>query len=390
MSADASVRVAWLMPGRGFSRLGGPRYTLPLAEEFQRVYPSVVFITTGAIHPYYQGVLNIRSRGAFRPKELYAYPSAMHYGRSINILSPAIALDLLRLRPQIVISAELNLWTIVAALLKPIGHWKLIVLWTGSSPGVDLVDDAIRLSVRRWVAKHADAFITNSMRGRDYLRDYLRVPDGRAFRIIYKPGDAKTLTKVSSSHPLIEDAPRPRFLYVGQLVTRKGIHHLLDAWSRLQSLTSDYGCLLMIGDGPERSKFVEQANRLSLRNVHFIGQVEYGAIGSWYQACDVFVFPTLEDNWANVITEAMTFGKAVLCSKYAGADELVHHGENGFIFEPRDTEELARLMLRLIESPGLIEKFGRKSLEIKEPYTISSAVAGFGKIIELLLRDERN
>lgn len=390
MSADANVRVAWLMPGRGFSRLGGPRYTLPLVEEFQRAYPSVVFITTGAIHPYYQQVLNIRSRGAFRPKELYAYPSAMHYGRSVNILSPAIALDLLRLKPQIVISTELNLWTIVAALLKPIGHWKLIVLWTGSSPGVDLVDDPIRLSVRRRVAKHVDAFITNSMRGRGYLRDYLRVPDGRAFRIVYKPGDVKTLTKVSSSHPLMEEARRPRFLYVGQLVRRKGINYLLDAWARLRDLTSNHGSLLLIGDGPERNEFVERAEALALNDVHFIGQVEYTSLGSWYQACEVFVFPTLEDNWGNVITEAITFGKAVLCSKYAGTHELVHHGENGFIFEPRDIEELAQLMLTLIESPELVEKFGRKSLEIKKPYSISSAVAGFGEIIELVLKDETN
>jgi glycosyltransferase involved in cell wall biosynthesis len=298
-------------------------------------------------------------------------------------------LDLLRLKPQIVISTEFYIWTILAVLLKPIGGWKVVVLWTGSSPGVDLVDDHLRSSVRRWVAKHADAFITNSLTGKHYLHNHLRVSNDRAFQIVYKPGDAKALSKKPTTDPLMEETQRPRFLYVGQLIPRKGLHYLLEAWSKLQKLSSTHGSLLIIGDGPQRDELIQQASTLDLEDVHFIGRVEYGSLGSWYQACDVFVFPTLEDIWANVVCEAMVFGKPVLCSKYAGAAELVHHGNNGFIFEPDDTDHLARLMLELVNTPELIEKFGQKSMEIMEPNTLTNAVEAFGDVMDLVLNSEK-
>jgi glycosyltransferase involved in cell wall biosynthesis len=98
----------------------------------------------------------------------------------------------------------------------------------------------------------------------------------------------------------------------------------------------------------------------------------------------------LEDIWANVIPEAMAFGKAVLCSKFAGAEELIHQGENGFIFDPFHTNALARWMIELIDSPGLIEKFGEKSLEIMKPYTIANAVTAFGEVIASVLKCPAN
>lgn len=389
MSKYTDLRVAWLAPGRGFSRVGGPRYTLPLLIEFQRAFPSVVYITTGKIDPYYHKILNIRSTGDVRTKELSSYPSGKYYRRSVNFLSPTVALDLLRLKPRIVISTEFYIWTILAVLLKPIGGWKVVILWTGSSPGVDLLDDPIRLSVRRFVAKRADAIITNSIVGKRYLENHLRVLADRVFRIVFKPGDSSPLTKKPTFHPLMQDGPHPRFLYVGQLIQRKGINHLLEAWSNLQRLSSNCGSLWIIGEGPQRDELLKQASALALKDVHFNGRVEYASLGSWYKACDVFVLPTLEDTWANVVPEAMTLGKPILCSKYAGTDELVRHGENGFVFEPSDTDELARLMLRLIDSPDLIERFGQKSREIMEPNTLTNAVEAFGDVMDLVLTSKR-
>jgi glycosyltransferase involved in cell wall biosynthesis len=387
MGQDTNPRIVWLLPGQGLKRIGTPRYTLPLLEEFQRVYPDIIFITASEVDPYYKKLLNVRSRGRFSWQQLRSYTSSKYYKRGFNRLSPAVVLDLLKLRPQLVISQEFKLWTILAALLKPIGHWKLLVLWTGSSPGVNLIDDPIRLFVRRLVAKCTDAFITNSIAGKHYLKDYLWAPNDRIFRIIYKPGDPKALSKKPTVHTLMHDADRPRFLYVGQLIPRKGIHYLLSAWSKLQNLTPKPGSLLLIGRGPQKDELLQQAQRLGLRGLHFVGQVEYASLGSWYQSCDIFVFPSLEDTWANVVAEAMAFGKPILCSKDAGTTELVWDGENGFIFNPEDTDELAMLMLQLINSTDLVEKFGQKSAEIMKPYTIANAVRAFREVIERLLKE---
>jgi glycosyltransferase involved in cell wall biosynthesis len=183
----------------------------------------------------------------------------------------------------------------------------------------------------------------------------------------------------------MDSAPHPHFLYAGQLIPRKGVDYLLSAWSILQGLSQHHGSLLIVGDGSTHDELQWQVSTRLLEEVYFTGKVEHGALGSWYRSCDVFVFPTLEDTWGNVVPEAMAFGKPVLCSQYACAAELISHGENGFIFDPRNPQELAMLMLEFINSPQLIAKFSQKSREIMSSHTIRAAVRNIRDVIAPLL-----
>jgi glycosyltransferase involved in cell wall biosynthesis len=185
-------------------------------------------------------------------------------------------------------------------------------------------------------------------------------------------------------------APRPRFLYAGQLVPRKGVDYLLSAWSILQKVTRTHGSLLIVGEGSQQPELQRQVRTLLLKEVYFPGKVEHAALGSWYRSCDVFVFPTLEDTWGNVVPEAMAFGKPTLCSQYACAAELVSHGENGFIFDPKNPQELAGLMLKFVNSPQLMAKFGRKSKEIMRSHTMNTAVRAIADVINPLLEDAKD
>src|SRR5688572_13122931 len=113
MDQHKNRRIIWLTPGQGFRQIGLVRYTLSLLLEFQRLYPNVAFLTTGNIHPEYKAILNIQSRGNFSLKTLRPTNSSRHYGRVFYRLSPAVVVDLLRYKPDVVISQELNLWTIL-------------------------------------------------------------------------------------------------------------------------------------------------------------------------------------------------------------------------------------------------------------------------------------
>jgi glycosyltransferase involved in cell wall biosynthesis len=77
----------------------------------------------------------------------------------------------------------------------------------------------------------------------------------------------------------------------------------------------------------------------------------------------------------------MAFGKPVLCSQYAGAKEMIEHGVNGYVFDPRSPGELAEYMARFIQRPELIAEFGQKSKEIIAPYTPACAA----KVLESLV-----
>ena len=74
-----------------------------------------------------------------------------------------------------------------------------------------------------------------------------------------------------------------------------------------------------------------------------------------------------------VVLEAMVFGKPILCSKWAGASELVIDGENGYVFDPHDPEALAEIMKRFINEPKLVASMGRKSQQMMAHRTPKAA-----------------
>ena len=105
------------------------------------------------------------------------------------------------------------------------------------------------------------------------------------------------------------------------------------------------------------------------RHVRFVGSVPYERLGFYFRGCDVFVLPTLEDTWGMVVLEALSFGKPVLCSKYAGTKEMIEPGVNGFVFDPRDTAELAEYMEQFICNPCLADEFGDHAARTMASYT---------------------
>ena len=77
-----------------------------------------------------------------------------------------------------------------------------------------------------------------------------------------------------------------------------------------------------------------------------------------------------------VVLEAMAFGKPVLSSKWAGATELVVHGQNGWVCDPHNPIEMAGLMQKAIEQAELIPIMGNAAKETMTRHT-PQAVAEF-------------
>ncbi|MFM7447366.1 MAG: glycosyltransferase, partial [Leptolyngbyaceae cyanobacterium] len=97
--------------------------------------------------------------------------------------------------------------------------------------------------------------------------------------------------------------------------------------------------------------------------------VDYESLGAYFEATDVFIFPTLEDIWGMVVLEAMAFRKPVICSKWAGAVEMIDQGKTGYIVDPHNVEELAGAMRLFIKNPELISTMGEKSCQVISQHT---------------------
>ncbi|MEA1929120.1 MAG: glycosyltransferase family 4 protein, partial [Candidatus Auribacterota bacterium] len=83
-----------------------------------------------------------------------------------------------------------------------------------------------------------------------------------------------------------------------------------------------------------------------LDRVRFVGP--HRDISQFYNAADIFVFPTLYEPFGTVVVEAMGRGLPVVVSRSAGAAELITPGREGYLIEdPEDPEEIAKLIGRI-------------------------------------------
>ena len=163
--------------------------------------------------------------------------------------------------------------------------------------------------------------------------------------------------------------PELVFLVVARLIQLKGVHHLLSAWEQGERSLGGKAVLVVVGDGPERERLMDQVSAAALGNVYFEGAVDYDNMFAYYAASDVFVIPTLEDNWSLVVPEAMACGLPILCSRYNGCwPELVQE-KNGWVFDPLDPQDTLRGLKACIEKASELPRMGQASRKIIVGYT---------------------
>jgi glycosyltransferase involved in cell wall biosynthesis len=200
--------------------------------------------------------------------------------------------------------------------------------------------------------------------------------------------DPKALEqRLEDTEPSIPQQQRPVFLYVGRIAQRKGINNLLKACAILQSQGYCHYRLMIVGEGPQREELEGFCKSHNLEDcINWVGWVSYSNLGTYFRNADVFVFPTLEDIWGMVVPEAMAFSKPILCSKEAGAAEMVIEGENGYVFDPHNPEALAEVMRYFIDKPDCIVSMGQKSKQLISQHTPEAAAKLFAEVTSYVLK----
>ena len=149
---------------------------------------------------------------------------------------------------------------------------------------------------------------------------------------------------------------RATFLFVGRLVGYKGVDVLLRAVPGLDAET------VIIGDGPQRSSLESLARSLGITDrVHFLGEVAADELLDWYQACDVFVLPsvTRQEAFGMVQLEAMLCGRPCVSTDLGTGVSWVNQDEHtGLIVKPGDVDHLRQALVRLLGDPDLRERLG--------------------------------
>lgn len=369
MDETNPLRIAWLFPS-----LRGGNYWHPIFCEFTKCFQHTTIYTGGwpGFSPGFEDTFRVDVVGD--TKVVATNEQTTGYERTYILPSLGIIHRLLQFRPQVIFTSAFSLWTLLVLLLKIGLRWKVIIVFDGVSPGRDYLNTGIRVVFRRPMVSLADALITNSRAGERYLTQVLHADSANVFTQPYQVPDISALLKASSASNApelnIQLAPPTVFLFIGQLIPRKGVDRLLQACVVLQARCNTNYQIMIIGSGVQETDLKQYVADHNLsKQVQFVGQVNYAQLGEYFQQAHVFVFPTLEDIWGMVVLEAMAFGKPILCSQWAGAIELVRDGENGYIFDPDQPQELANLMTRFLDHPDLSLAMGEKSKHQMAMYT---------------------
>ena len=154
-------------------------------------------------------------------------------------------------------------------------------------------------------------------------------------------------------------------LYVGQLIERKGVKYLLNAYAKIKKEYPNVA-LLVLGSGPSETNLRKIANSIELRDFRIIQSgSNLKKLITLYSIADIFVLPTLEDIWGFVINEAMVCGLPVV-STYASqaACEMVRSEINGYVVNAASSEELYVALKKLICNVKRRKEMGQQSRDI--------------------------
>lgn len=135
-----------------------------------------------------------------------------------------------------------------------------------------------------------------------------------------EPGIAESLCSADARNP--EPSAKLDLLFVGGLVPRKACDLALRAAAPL--LRSDRARFTVVGDGPERKNLEQLATSLGIEKVvSFCGWLGHAEVLNRMRSADVFVFPTLRDNGAGVVFEALASGLVPVVVDFGGPGDIV-------------------------------------------------------------------
>ncbi len=253
-------------------------------------------------------------------------------------ISPGYFFDLVRSRPDAIVTSEMGWRTLVA-----LGYGRLTGTPVWVMAEVSLHSERhcgrLRLLVRKLIAAVTRHWIAVGECTAEYLES-LRVPASRV-TTIQNTVDERPFR--GGRHVPVAAHRKPVAVFVGQLVPRKGVGLLLEAVANLAGRGTAVE-LLIAGQGPERPGLEARVSELKLAGVSFLGQRTTDQVAELFQRADFLVFPTLEDVWGLVVNEALWSDLPVLASRYAGSAKELLPAEN--IFDPLDDDSFVAALER--------------------------------------------
>lgn len=236
-----------------------------------------------------------------------------------------------------------------------------------------MATESARTSTMRRLLDHVTTFrMSGLVAVSDYVlrRDMERFGIGRPFaRRIYSGINLQRFAPPPDGRP----GP-PTVIAVANLIPEKGIHLLIDAFSRIDLPEAR---LLVVGDGPELGRLQELASSRGIESrVNFLGLRD--DVHTLLQGAHVFVHPCIwEEAFGLTLAEALATGCPVVASRLGATSEIVTDGVTGLLVPPGDVNALAAAVAFLLRDSVFREQLGaRASRSAAERFSLAASARG--------------
>lgn len=206
------------------------------------------------------------------------------------------------------------------------------------------------------IVSSIDKIITVSEWSKKDIMRIFGVPEEKV-KVTYLAADDMfvPMDKVTSQKHIQENynIDKDFILYLGGFSPRKNVKSILVAFSRIYKDLSKNYKIVIIGSAKDDHQFLTKlAQSLGIGdNVFFTGYVPYEDLPYFYNAADVFVYPSLYEGFGLPTLEAMCCGTPTITSNVSSIPEVV--GDGALMINPFDTEELSKAMAEVIENNSL-------------------------------------
>jgi len=225
--------------------------------------------------------------------------------------------------------------------------------------------------------------------------DSVTTPTKTAAALLAKAGLSKEVVPISCGIDLERFKPtndgaylRQRFaiprgkqvlLYVGRLDKEKRIDMILRSLPDISRVTSVH--LLLAGIGKERRNLEESVGKLGIQQaVTFTGFVPDEDLPNIYGVADLFVTAGIAELQSIATMEAMASGLPVVAVNAMALPELVHDGENGYLFSDGDSQMLAKKVITILSDQRTRVEMSKRSLAIIEDHDINKTIEKYESI----------
>lgn len=252
--------------------------------------------------------------------------------------------------------------TTISCLLRLLGvKFRLIVSERNTNQCISIKD-----KVKFFLYRFADYIVPNSHAQKDFIKLHFPV-------LANKVRTITNFTDTTNFHPTETHAnAKLNILTVGRITPQKNIHNYLEAINLLkQNGYADKVHFNWVGDAQSGDNEYKLSCFQKVQDLKIGDFIEFhpttNEIVKQYQSCDIFCLPSIYEGFPNVVCEAMSCGKPIICSRVCDNPYIVEEHHNGLLFDPQNVNSIYTALKEIIEMDQATRvKWGIASRSIAE------------------------